>query len=216
MKPTTAFHRSQSNIQKTHSYVFPTLLALLLSCALLLSSCGTGEADIPPICQVETSDASYTLDTEQNRITYLGKEYSYQVSKGSSSGTGSVSVTVNNGSYSTSYRKTEHGIASSTSTSGSYNADSQLIAWALTDVIYDAYLGENGFLNTHQPSAGTWLAGLVLLGLGILDICAPKAAWWCTYGWRFKNAEPSDAALLFGRIGGVIAALVGFFIMVSA
>ena len=53
------------------------------------------------------------------------------------------------------------------------------------------------------------LAGVLLLLGGAFNLLVPQAAWALNYGWRYKNAEPSDAALRMGRLGGVIAILVG-------
>ncbi len=55
------------------------------------------------------------------------------------------------------------------------------------------------------------LMGLILILLGIFNMAAPEAAWYLEYGWRFRDAEPSEAALLFARIGGGFAIVIGLF-----
>lgn len=50
------------------------------------------------------------------------------------------------------------------------------------------------------------------IGIGLFNILAPNAAWQLNYGWRFKNAEPSDAAIEMSRIGGIVAIIVGVLI----
>jgi hypothetical protein len=50
---------------------------------------------------------------------------------------------------------------------------------------------------------------------GILSIIFPKFSWYMKTGWQFKNAEPSDLAIITIRIGGVIAIVIGIFILVS-
>ena len=54
---------------------------------------------------------------------------------------------------------------------------------------------------------------LLLWAIGLFNVLAPRAAWYLSYGWRFKDAEPSDAALMMARIGGVIAIIIGFCVM---
>lgn len=49
---------------------------------------------------------------------------------------------------------------------------------------------------------------------GVLQVIFPEQAWWIEHGMP-KDAEPSDAGILFTRIGGVILAIIGiimFFI----
>ena len=48
---------------------------------------------------------------------------------------------------------------------------------------------------------------------GLLSVCSPRSGWYLSYGWRYKDAEPGDAALLMQRLGGVfvlVVAVVGF------
>lgn len=57
------------------------------------------------------------------------------------------------------------------------------------------------------------LFGFIFIIIGILNIAFPKVGWYMQYGWQFKNAEPSDAALIMARVGGVVAIIVGLFLM---
>lgn len=52
---------------------------------------------------------------------------------------------------------------------------------------------------------------LVLIGLGTLAVVNPRLAWYLSDGWKFRDAEPSDAALVMARIGGVVTVLIGLF-----
>ena len=58
-----------------------------------------------------------------------------------------------------------------------------------------------------------WLA-LLLCGVGIFNLAAPKASWYLSYGWRFKDAEPSDAYMAIARIGGAIALVIGIIMLI--
>ena len=57
------------------------------------------------------------------------------------------------------------------------------------------------------------LASLFLLAVGIFHVAKPEAAWYLEYGWRFKDAEPSDSALALNRFGGVVAIIVAAFLI---
>ena len=56
---------------------------------------------------------------------------------------------------------------------------------------------------------------LLLCGVGIFNLAAPKARWYLSYGWRFKDAEPSDAAITLSRIGGGIAVVIGVIMLIA-
>ena len=72
--------------------------------------------------------------------------------------------------------------------------------------------GIESAMDAAQPQkdgGGYVLAGILLLALGAWNAFAPRSAWYISYGWRFRNAEPSDAALAVQAIGGVILLMVG-------
>ena len=53
---------------------------------------------------------------------------------------------------------------------------------------------------------------MLLIALGAFNALAPKAAWYLSHGWRYKNAEPSEAALFFSRAGGVVLIFFGIIL----
>ena len=59
-----------------------------------------------------------------------------------------------------------------------------------------------------EVNSGNWLAALFIGVVGIFNIVSPYSAWYLEYGWRYKNAEPSDIALGLNRVVGVIAVIV--------
>lgn len=59
------------------------------------------------------------------------------------------------------------------------------------------------------PSGRYLLVGILLILLGIANAAAPRVMWRINYGWRYKDAEPSNTALLVSRVGGVIAIAAG-------
>jgi len=49
----------------------------------------------------------------------------------------------------------------------------------------------------------------VMLIIGLVNLIWPRAAWELARGWQFKDAEPSEEALLAARAGG------GFLVFLS-
>jgi hypothetical protein len=58
-----------------------------------------------------------------------------------------------------------------------------------------------------------FLFGVLLNLHGLLSIISPQILWFLTEGWTFKDAEPSDAVTIFGRIFGVFTLVVGIYLV---
>ncbi|SKC51378.1 DUF6199 family natural product biosynthesis protein [Maledivibacter halophilus] len=59
------------------------------------------------------------------------------------------------------------------------------------------------------------LFGFIIVIIGILNIVFPEAMWMLSDGWKFKDSEPSDAALIMHRFGGIVGIIVGLVVMFS-
>lgn len=57
-------------------------------------------------------------------------------------------------------------------------------------------------------SSKNYLIIIILLAGGIWNMVSPKSSWYLSYGWRYKNAEPSDEALIITRVGGILAVII--------
>ena len=55
--------------------------------------------------------------------------------------------------------------------------------------------------------------GMVMLILGVVNAISPETGWRMSEGWKYKDVEPSEAALLWGRIGGIVCIIIGFVII---
>jgi hypothetical protein len=44
---------------------------------------------------------------------------------------------------------------------------------------------------------------------GLLGLFWPRAAWFLSEGWKYKNVEPSGCALASARIGGLVSLIAG-------
>jgi hypothetical protein len=56
---------------------------------------------------------------------------------------------------------------------------------------------------------------VIFIIIGALNVMYPRVSWYMKSGWQFKNAEPSDLALIMIRISGIIAIGIGIFLLVS-
>ena len=52
-------------------------------------------------------------------------------------------------------------------------------------------------------------AVIVLIIISLVAVFSPQTAWYWEEGWQYRNVEPSDAALIAVRIGGVIGLIIG-------
>ncbi len=48
---------------------------------------------------------------------------------------------------------------------------------------------------------------LLLFVIGVFNMISPHTAWYLEYGWRYKNAEPSDLVLGLNRTSGLVAVI---------
>jgi len=60
------------------------------------------------------------------------------------------------------------------------------------------------------------LVGFILIIIGVISAVSPQSAWYMSIGWKFRDAEPSDAALAMHRITGVIGVIIGIILIVSS
>lgn len=66
-----------------------------------------------------------------------------------------------------------------------------------------------------RAPGGQGVFGAVLLLAGLFGAVFPYGAWYMGHGWRFRDAEPSDLALLVNRVGGIAAAVLGAVLLFS-
>ena len=109
-------------------------------------------------------------------------------------------VTYPGGSH---YSHTDLGYGLASGMSDDYDPPS----YAKGDVLWEV-LGTKSS-SAKESRVGPIFLGLLVAGLGLLNVIRPKTAWYVNHGWRYKNSEPSEAALLFGALGGVMAILIG-------
>ena len=167
-------------------------LFALLAVLLLLCACSSNESGTR---QVECGGRTYAVDTEAGTITCDGQVYRYE------GGGTSVEFIYPDGS--TFWWRQPGNMGH-----GGWSAD--------YDPEAGGYVSGDTLLDVLQELAppkakdgGQFLAGVVLLLVGAVNAIAPAAVWALSYGWRFKNAEPSDAALVIYRFSGIVACVFG-------
>jgi hypothetical protein len=59
------------------------------------------------------------------------------------------------------------------------------------------------------------VAMIVLIIWSLVAVFSPQTAWYWKEGWQYRNVEPSDAALIAVRIGGVIGLIFGIIVCLA-
>lgn len=170
------------------------LIVLLLSVSLF----GCGQKQI--VYMVTMDGTEFAVDSAEKTIS--DGEYTYHYRASGDASSFSVTITYPNGS---SYWTDQKNGMIMSGWSDDYADDAYVPGDTLVDVV-----------QYRAPRQVNWdhiLGGFVLIGLGIFDVAVPKASWYLGYGWRFKDAEPSDAALVYARIGGGVAIAVGLILL---
>ena len=54
---------------------------------------------------------------------------------------------------------------------------------------------------------------VIFILAGILTIIFPDKAWYLEHGMWHNDSEPTDGALLFTRIGGIVLVVIGLFML---
>ena len=166
------------------------LLSLLLT--LWLCACTGSDGTYT----VGKGGMTFTVDTVNGTVSDGTHTYEYTFS-GDSSSYG-VTITYPNGS-------TYYWARSGNIGHGGWSDDYDEDAYADGDTLCDVIAA-----GAPAPADPTnWFLVLFLIAVGIFNAAAPETAWYLEYGWRYKDAEPSDAALTAARAGGIFAIFVG-------
>ena len=202
-------------MRKQRNVVFGALiLAVLAALVLSLSACAKQKAtaSLEPYT-TGWDGAVYTItpiDAYKGTISDGTNTYSYRYdTSGSSYG---VTFTYPDGET---YRCTQNG---STSSGAAFSSGS-----ASLDFDFDKYpdgmtlqrvLEQSPSAKREKKSTKNVGLILVLLFVGGINTAFPQAAWHLDVGWKVKDAEPSEAALAWNRIVGVVLLLIAVVMMI--
>ena len=187
-----------------------TIFALIFAAAMLLAGCK--KEPLPAVYTVYSYGAPYTIDTQGRTISDGTYTYGYEYAASGSS----VSFTYPDGNvYSAGIQSANSSGAGGVS-AGSVSADYDYSS-GYTDPLSLCYALTSPRETERAASSGSnhSFVALLLCGVGIFNLAAPKASWYLSYGWRFKDAEPSDAAITLSRIGGAIAVVIGVIMLIA-
>lgn len=67
------------------------------------------------------------------------------------------------------------------------------------------------YIKGGMQSMIVFVGALIFLS-ALVSVIWPYAGWYISIGWKFKDAEPSEAALLMQRIMGIVVMLVLLYI----
>ena len=179
---------------------FIWLLTVLLMLALLCACAETKTASTEPY--TVGSYAVTPINEKSGTITDGTNTYSYRYR---TSGSGySVTFTYPDGET---YTWTENGNTGSGSTSLNFDLEKYPSGMELNGVLMRTRPAEK----KEKPVAVI----LVLLLIGVFNTAWPMGAWYLEIGWKFRDAEPSDAALGWNRAAGVLALIVAVILIIA-
>ena len=179
-------------------------IAVLLSVFCL---CGCQSRESPDLYDVEHNRKTYTVDRGQGTITCDGVVYQFEVSDRGGDSV-DLDITYPDGSR---YYWTMDGNFGHGGWSDDY--DPEASGYVPGDVLWDVLSLETASQEHSGPSP---VLAVLLLALGAFQAISPRTAWFLGYGWRFKDAEPSELALTVDRIVGVLLISVGLICLLAS
>ena len=169
--------------------------------------CGCQSKEGPDLYDVTYDGKTYTVDQEQGTITCDGIIYRFEIS-GRGGNSVNLSITYPDGSR---YYWTKGESSSSGGWSDDYAPEAS--GYVPGDVLWDVLsLGSSG----QGRSGPSPILALFLLAVGAFEMITPRTAWMLGYGWRFKDAEPSELALAVNRVVGAVLALAGIICLLAS
>ena len=184
------------------------ILAVLAALVLSLSACAKQKAtaSLEPYT-TGWDGAVYTItpiDAYKGTISDGTNTYSYRYD---TSGTGySVTFTYPDGET---YRCMENGGTSGGAvfSSGSASLDFDFDKYP-DGMTLDRVLKRSPSAKSEIKSTKSWGIILFLLFVGSINTACPQLTWHLDVGWKVKDAEPSEAALTWNRIVGVVLLVI--------
>lgn len=180
-----------------------TVFAVLMLALSLFVACAKQEQS--DTYTVTLGNTIYTVDTQNNTISDGSNTYGFSVS-GSVTGY-DVEITYPNGStYWWHEDNSGTGLSGYGGSSGDYDTSLYPDGDTLKSVLKEQ--------SPRQTSDKNGFLIFLLLAVGIFNTVSPRTAWYLSYGWRYKDAQPSDAALVIGRISGIAALVIGVVMLI--
>lgn len=174
------------------------IMALVLIMAVTFFGCAEQES----VYTVEKNGSAFLVDADNQIISADGNTYRYDFSGDSSSF--NITITYPDGST---YWYSQSDGAGYGGWSDDYGKGNYPSGDTLVDVVQERA--------PKRVNVRNIAFALIIIALGIFEVACPEAAWYLSRGWQYKNAEPSEAALGFARVGGVVAVILGIVLLLS-
>ena len=175
--------------------IFPILLLTLC----LLAGCAAN-SNTPATYTVEHEGVTYQVDTQAGTLSDGAHTYGYTFSGDSRSY--SVEILYPDGS--SYWFRMDTGVGQ-----GGWSDDYDDSRYTDGDTLCEVLRQKAPAPRRDAPPI---VIILVMVPIGLFSLLAQQTAWQLEYGWRFKDAEPSDTALAFQRIGGAVVLVVAFIL----
>lgn len=172
------------------------ILILLLTLALVLSACGNRST----LIMDQYNGMDYTINTADHTITLEGTICYYQIDT-TGSGT-EYTITYPDGAV---YTATRSAGTSSGGGDALYDEEDRPNAVTIIDILEARNMGKKDPLPV--------IFGLVIVALGAFAVIKPQIIWRLRYGWRYRDAEPSDMGLVFTRLAGILILIPGLMLL---
>ena len=153
--------------------------------------------------KVEKDGTTYEIDRQKGIIS--DGNYTYKYSYSTYDGKYTIAITYPNQSQ---YMRSSDGKVT-------WIGSGTTIIYTEPEILSEVII-ENTPKQADPENIIWWILGIGAIGVGIFLMRAPRAAWEMSYGWRFKNAEPSDEALDVNRGVGMLALIAGGFMIIVA
>lgn len=178
----------------------------LVILAVMLFLCACSVSEKPSTYSMVKNNTTFTVDMKNQTISDGTYIYRYELS-GTSAGY-QLSITYPNGST---YHWQTRASGMITSGYGGWSDDYNETVYVAGDVLRDVL--EVQVPEEKEPKNVIVIFFLIIIGL--FNLAAPETAWYLEYGWRYKDAEPSETAIAFNRIGGGIALVVAVVMIIG-
>lgn len=187
-------------------------LILLVVMVITLSACSTG----PRGTEIQTvehngnivmltfnyDERTITASNEWNDTGEANAVYPYEYNGGN------ITITYPNGAV---------WIESPTSTGAVFSWDDNYDPQRYIEGdVLARYLEEAHRPQSREGIVGIGFACLIMAAIGVVMFAVPEELIEMKYGWRFKNAEPTEFAVWEVRIGGIIIVVVAIVIFLIA
>lgn len=172
------------------------VIVLVIMMMLSLCACSTAET----VYTVVKDDVSYVVDRENQTISDGTHTYQYEFSGNTSNY--NIDIVYPNGST---YWFNQSDFSGYGGWSDDYDEEKYVDGDTLCDVLLEKTPKEVHFEK--------YFAVILFAAVGIFQIASPYTAWYLGYGWRYKNAEPSDTALVVNRVMGVFAVIIAIILL---